>query len=349
MTATLATAIRDLPHAWKGPPVTGRLRVTPEDFLVSERPLVAPAGSGEHVWLLIRKRLENTETLARRLARIAGVHPREVSYAGLKDRNAVTEQWFSVHLPGRPDPDWRPLDSAGVTLLRRERHTRKLRRGALRGNAFRLRVRALRGDAGELERRLQQIAAGGVPNYFGEQRFGRDAANLHSAQRLFAGSAGRLTRHQRGLALSAARAFLFNQVLAERVAQGSWNHALDGEVLQLAGSRSWFIAQAADPELERRLRALDVHPTGPLAGAGHTPAGQACAALEKRVLTAYDNWCAGLARAGLRQERRPLRLVVESLVWTWPQPDCLELGFTLPAGAYATSVMRELVRQEDGR
>lgn len=349
MSPSLANAINDLPYAWGGPPVAGRLRERPEDFMVTELPLVEPAGAGEHSWLLIRKRLENTETVARRLAGVAGVAPRQVSYAGLKDRNAVTEQWFSVHLPGRIDPDWRAINCEHITLLRSVRHTRKLRRGALRGNAFRLLVRALHGDRLELERCLQRVAVEGVPNYFGEQRFGRDAGNLRTAERLFAGTAGRLTRHQRGLALSASRAFLFNRVLAERVAAQTWNRVLAGDVLQLSGSHSWFVAEAVDPELEQRLHRMDVHPTGPLAGAGDTPAQQASRALEERILAAHDAWVAGLAGAGLRQERRALRLAVDSLAWSWPQPACLELVFSLTAGAYATGVLRELVQPESVR
>jgi len=169
----LDIAIHGLGFAWGGPPASGRLRSTPEDFLVYEIPLVEPAGEGEHVWLLIRKRQENTEQVARCLARLAGVTQRDVSYAGLKDRNAVTEQWFSVYLPGGSEPEWSALDSASVTLLRCAWHHRKLRRGALRGNAFRIRVRNISGDRPSLDRRLREVAAGGVPNYFGEQRFGR--------------------------------------------------------------------------------------------------------------------------------------------------------------------------------
>lgn len=346
MSQTLESAIHDLPCAWGRPVVAGRLRVSPEDFQVTELPLVEPAGAGEHAWLLVRKRLENTEAVARRLAGVAGVAPRQVSYAGLKDRNAVTEQWFSVHLPGRPEPDWRGFNSDSVSLLRQSRHPRKLRRGALRGNAFRLCVRKVRGDSDELEQRLRQIAAEGVPNYFAEQRFGRGAGNLQTAERLFAGTAGRLSRHRRGLALSAARAFLFNQVLGERVRTRSWNRALPGEALQLSGSHSWFVAEAVDPELEQRLCVMDVQPTGPLVGAGDTPVRGSCRELEERILVPYESWCAGLARAGLRQERRALRLAVDSLEWAWPQPDCLELAFSLTAGAYATGVLRELLLRE---
>ncbi len=300
-------------------------------------------GLGEHVWLWIRKREENTEQVARQLARCAGVRARDVSYAGLKDRVAVTEQWFSVHLPGRHAPDWEAVETDRVAVLRHVRHNRKLRRGALRGNAFRIGVRDVSGDTGELQRRLETAACHGVPNYFGEQRFGRAGSNLHTADRLFAHRGRRLSRHQRGLALSAARAYLFNQVLAKRVRGGSWNQVMPGDALQLAGSHSYFIATSADAELQARADALDLHPTGPLWGRGDIPVSDACRQLEEQDLAACGSWQQGLAEAGLRQERRALRLVVEDLQWSWPTPDSLVLEFSLAAGCYATSVLRELV------
>ena len=320
------------------------MRGIPEDFQVCEIPLVEPAGEGEHVWLLIRKRQENTEPVARSLARLAGVAQREVSYAGLKDRNAVTEQWFSVCLPGGAEPDWHAVDSEYITLLHHARHHRKLRRGALRGNAFRIRIRGVTGDREALARRLGDVAAAGVPNYFGEQRFGRGGSNLRTAGRLFAHAAGRLSREQRGLALSAARSWLFNQVLARRVETHSWDRPLPGEALQLEGTHSFFVAAGVDEMLLHRVREGDVHPTGPLCGTGESPATGDALQVEMACLAPYVGWIEGLAAAGLKHERRALRLPIGALDWSWPEADCLELSFTLPAGAYATSVLRELVR-----
>jgi len=342
----LVTAIHGLAFAWGGPPVSGRLRVSPEDFQVQELPLVEPAGDGEHVWLLIRKRLENTEQVARSLARFAGVPQREVGYAGLKDRNAVTEQWFSVCLPGGNEPDWTALNSDKLTLLSHARHQRKLRRGTLRGNAFRIRIRDVAGDRTALARRLDDMVAGGVPNYFGEQRFGRGGSNLSTADRLFSHASGRLSREQRSLALSAARSCLFNQVLARRVETRTWDLPLPGEALQLEGTHSFFVADLADETLLRRMQDGDVHPTGPLFGQGDSPATGEALRLEIDTLAPYDGWRQGLAAAGLRQERRSLRLLLGVPAWSWPEPDCLELCFSLPAGGYATSVLRELVRSE---
>jgi tRNA pseudouridine13 synthase len=341
---TLQEAITGLARAHGGPSAAGRVRALPEDFQVTELPLVEPSGEGEHAWLLVRKRGENTATVAERIAGIAGVRQRDVGYAGLKDRHAVTQQWFSVYLPGRGRQDWRALDTDNITLLQHTRHNRKLRRGALLGNAFRLRVRELSGDIDPLQSQLQQVAAEGVPNYFGEQRFGRGGSNLAAAGRLFSGTGRRLSRHQRGLVLSAARAFLFNQVLGRRVADGSWNRLLPGEAVQLAGSRSFFIAGTIDAQLERRVQDGDVHPSGPLCGRGEPPVTGACRQLEDDCLAPFDDWVRSLGAAGMQQERRALRVVPRDITWSWPAGDELLLEFMLPAGSFATAVLRELVQ-----
>lgn len=339
----LDQAIHALARAWDEPPAGGSLRRIAEDFRVAEIPLLEPGGTGEHVWLWVRKRNANTPQVAEQLADFAGVHPRQVSYAGLKDRRAVTEQWFSVQLPGRAMPDWNAIESDTFTVLRHARHSRKLRRGALRGNAFRICIRDLQADMNTLQQRLQLLADQGVPNYFGEQRFGRDGSNLRTADRLFHNPARRLARTKRSLALSAARSFLFNRVLSERVAAGSWNRPLPGDALQLQGSHSFFVATEIDAELQARAQAGDIHPTGPLHGRGQPPVQGASLALEAQVLAAYPDWCRGLEAAGLKQERRALRLPVSDLQWRSLAADALVLEFSLPAGAYATSVLRELL------
>jgi len=339
----LDQAIHSLAHALGKPAATGRLRVAAEDFCVTEIPLVEPDGEGEHVWLWIRKRNENTPWVAGQLARFAGVHPRQVSYAGLKDRRAVTEQWFSVQLPGRDAPDWEALNSDTLTVLRHARHSRKLRRGALQGNRFSITVREIEADETDLDTRLAMIGDAGVPNYFAEQRFGRDAGNLHTAQQLFANPKRRMPRNRHSMALSAARSFLFNQVLSHRVAATTWNVPIDGDAMQLSGSHSFFIAGSIDAELMTRVHNKDIHPTGPLHGRGEPPVQGACRQLEHDVLAGHPDWCAGLEAAGLKQDRRALRLMVQELNWQKTGTADLLLEFSLPAGAYATSVLRELI------
>jgi tRNA pseudouridine13 synthase len=342
----LDAAIHALAYAWGKPAATGRLRQSPDDFRVTEIPLLEPDGAGEHVWLWIRKRGENTLYVAEQLSTLAGVHPRQVSFAGLKDRHAVTEQWFSVQLPGKDEPCWETMNSETLTILRHARHSRKLRRGALKGNTFSITVRTIEGNRDELDQRLTVIAREGVPNYFGEQRFGRDGSNLHTADSLFNNPRLRLSRNKRSLTLSAARSFLFNQVLSARVTAGNWNVPLAGDAMQLDGSHSYFIAAAVDADLSGRVASQDIHPTGPLHGRGENPAQGACRELEAAVLVDHARWCAGLETAGLKQDRRALRLAVADLAWQWGPCGELLLTFSLPAGAYATSVLREVVQAD---
>ncbi len=333
--------VDDLPFAHGGPPLAGRLRAVPEDFQVTEILGYEADGDGEHAWLDVEKRGANTAWVARELARFAGVPPRAVGYAGLKDRHAVTRQAFSVQMAGRAEPDWSAFPPAEVRILSASRHRRKLKRGALAGNAFRLGVRAVEGDAARAEAVLAAIAAQGVPNYFGEQRFGRDGANVERARAMFAGR--RVDRDTRSLLLSAARSRIFNAVLAGRVRQGQWNRAVPGDIWCLEGSRAWFGPEPFDATLQRRLEEGDIHPSGPLWGRGEPPTGDQARALERAVAGEWAALAEGLAAQGLEQARRPLRLLPREMRWHWPDADRLVLEFRLPAGCYATAVLREIV------
>jgi tRNA pseudouridine13 synthase len=332
----------ELVRAW-GPVVgRGRLRARPEDFQVTERLGHAPDGDGEHLWFWIEKRERNTVDVARDLARAAGVHPRNVSFAGLKDRNAVTRQYFSVQLPGCDDPDWSVWTLPGVRILSASRARRKIRRGRLDGNDFLLRIRELEGEPDQIEARLARIAESGVPNGFGAQRFGGN--NLGRARALFAGELRRSpSKSKRGFYLSAARSFLFNQVLSARIEDGSWNRLLPGDVAMLDGSGSFFEPEPDDPETERRCQTLDIHPSGPLAGLGDPPVSGRVLELEQALLDQEPELVRGLQQFRLEHQRRALRMRVSDLSWRFPANDELELQFSLGQGSYATTVLRELL------
>jgi tRNA pseudouridine13 synthase len=334
----------DLPHAFGAPPAKGEIRCRPEDFQVDEILGFRPDGEGEHILLHIRKRNANTGWVAGELARLAGVPMRDVSYAGLKDRNAVTSQWFSVRLAGKEQPDWRELESAELTLLESGHHRRKLRRGALKENRFRILIRNLRGDREELEKRLVRLQQQGSPNFFGEQRFGHQENNLPMADLLFDGKLKKLNRNKRGLYLSAARSYLFNQLLAERVQRGDWERALPGDLMMLDGSRAIFPVQEIDGEIRHRVEIQDIHPTGPLFGEGQSDTGCEVQALELRILHSRPSWEEGLKRFGLKSERRALRSRARELKWSWPQEDQLQLSFGLAPGSYATALLREIIQ-----
>lgn len=332
----------ELPHAFGGPGLSAQLRMQPSDFVVDEILAFGPDGDGEHALLRIRKTSANTEWVARRIASFAGVSVKMVGYAGLKDRHAVTTQWFSVHLGNAPEPRWRLLAEDGIEVLEQHRHRRKLKRGSLAGNQFRIRLREINGDLDAATEQLARMAAQGAPNYFGPQRFGRNEANLLRAQALFAGVAPRASRHQRGLWLSAARSQLFNEVLARRIERGDWTSALVGDRLQLRGSHSHFLVDSVDERISERLGSGDLTPTGPLFGDGEPLTDGLVRALEDQVAAQYSDWVAGLAAVGLKQERRALRLDIEELELEPISPTEAVFCFTLPAGSYATSVLREL-------
>jgi tRNA pseudouridine13 synthase len=329
-----------LPAAFGGPPLRGRVRERDEDFRVVEELGFEPSGSGEHALLWVEKQGANTEWVARQLARFAGVAPVAVGFAGLKDRHAITRQAFTVQLPGRADPDWTASGIPGVRVLSAVRHARKLPRGALRGNRFELVVRGVEGDRAAAEARLAALASRGLPNGFGEQRFGRGGGNLDAARAMFGGR--RVERAERSILLSAARSALFNAVLARRIADGTWERLVDGDVAQLDGTGSVFGPVQVDDTLAERCARLDIHPTGPLWGRGDPRSGGAVREREQAEAQAAADLAAGLAAAGLAQERRALRAPVRSLAHAW-EGDALRLSFALPAGSYATALLQELV------
>ena len=263
-----------LPCAHGAQMLSARIREQPEDFFVEELPGFEPSGAGEHLLLTVEKRGMNTAFAARVLAQWAGVDESAIGYAGLKDRHAVTRQRFTVWLPKKVAPELATLQVDGLRVLDHAWHARKLPRGALAGNRFVLRLRAVDGDRTAIEERLRTIAARGVPNYFGEQRFGRRGDNVAQAVAMFAGR--RVRREERSVLLSAARSELFNRVLAARVANGSWDAALDGEAWMLDGSRSVFGPEPFNDALQARLDAFDIHPSGPLRGAGPLRSEAAC-------------------------------------------------------------------------
>lgn len=342
----------DPPRAF-GPALgAARLRDTAEDFRVDELLAFAADGGQAHWLVRLEKRGVTTLAAVGALARHAGVSERDIGFAGFKDRHAVTSQHFTVPVrppKAGPAPTWAE-DALGAPfrVLSALPHARKLPRGALSGNAFTVVARGITAPREAVEARLAQVAARGVPNYFGEQRFGRGASNLHAVADWLAGGALPGRREERGFVLSSARSVLFNAALAARVAAGTWDQLAVGDLANLDGSRSRFRVEAVDEALLARLAAFDIHPVGTLPGqvdprdAGR---GGAAAALEQAAWDAlpapFPAAPAALAAAGVEADTRALRLPVRELGWAWAE-DVLSLSFRLPAGGYATTVLREL-------
>lgn len=333
-------AALDPPRAHGAPLGQGRLRVEPEDFIVEELLGFEPAGAGQHVLLRVRKRDANTQWVARELARACGCRPLDVGYAGLKDRRAVATQWFTVPQSKISPDDWVGKGSGEFEVLEAHRHSRKLPRGALAGNRFVIRICGTAIDDASLASRLAEVAARGVPNYFGPQRFGKGGANL----KRIGGDVRALAQAERGFVLSAARSLVFNTVLAERVGDRSWERLEPGDLANLDGRASHFRVEAVDEAIAERSTRLDIHPTGPLWGRGAPPSGGRVLQLEERVAAGLSAACELVVRAGMDQERRSLRLAVRDLRWRrdGDAADSIIVEFGLSRGAYATVVLREL-------
>jgi tRNA pseudouridine13 synthase len=331
-------------HGAPLPPAT--LKATPEDFHVEECLSFEPSGTGPHWLLRVEKRRANTRWVAAEIARLAGVPAADVGYAGLKDRHAVAVQWFSVPNAAKTADYWSGVRTPEFKVLEARANLRKLKRGALSGNHFRIRLRNATWPREQLQSKLDALRAHGAPNYFGPQRFGRDGYNLDRvADWLQSGVAPR-GRAERSFALSAARSLVFNTVLARRVEAGDWSQLSYGDLASLDGSGSHFSVAALDDELRRRVNEFDIHPSGPLWGRGlPASAGQAlqhelAAAEELKAVTEL------LAGEGLTQERRALRCAVRDLTAQYDAA-VLTLSFSLGRGQFATAVLREICDFED--
>ena len=312
-----------------------------EDFIVKEDLGFELTGEGEHVCLWIQKIGENTQYLAKQLAKFAAIPARNVSYAGLKDRQGDTWQWFSLHIPGKITPDFSLFESPGVTIHKVIRHHKKIKTGALAGNHFSITLREI-SDKQALQTALLNIDKG-VPNYFGEQRFGFDGHNVTSALMMFSGRKIK-DRFKRGMYLSAARSYLFNHVISSRIGDDLYQKPLLGDCVQFVGNRSFFPLPDLELHSLQRLQSREICLTAPLWGAGELTSESEAKSYEINALKAFQDIQAGLANNGLRQERRPLILVPQQLAATWLDEQSVRIDFYLPSGCYATSVLRELIQ-----
>ncbi len=332
------------------PESCGLLRSQMSDFKVFEQLPFAPCGEGEHLFVQIRKTGTNTLFVARELAKYFKVKENLVSYAGLKDRFAVTEQWFSVHVPGNKVYELGDLTIDGVEILQYKRHNKKLRTGALSGNRFELILREVDNIKALIER-WQTIITFGVPNYFGEQRFGIEGANIERALALFSGSKVK-DKKKRGIYLSAARSHIFNSVINERIKKKRFNSLEVGDVLMLSGSQSVFHLEELDEKMMQRFISKDVDITATMWGAGELMTTAEPMALEQKIAQENMALSQGLTRFGLKQERRRIRLKVSEtdisiIKREGESTPAVKVCFFLPGGCYATTVLRELVVYKD--
>ncbi|WP_254849506.1 tRNA pseudouridine(13) synthase TruD [Thalassotalea sp. PP2-459] len=328
------------------PEITGDLRTQREDFKVFEILPFLPSGEGEHLLIHLRKTGLNTTFVAKQLASFFNVKESLVTYAGLKDRFAVTEQWFGVHLPGKAIDNLDELVINGVEILSFQRHNKKLRIGALSGNRFEITLRNI-SDIVKLQQRWQAINHFGVPNYFGEQRFGIDGENVNKARELFSGKKVK-NKKMRGIYLSAARSFIFNHLVSSRIEHEQFDHLQVGDALMLSGTQSVFKVDEVTPDLKQRLAQGDVDLTAAMWGKGELFSVATIAAQEQKIAALHEDLCHGLIKHGLKQERRRIRLMPRDChIQVDTEKKHAVLTFSLDAGCFATSVLRELLCYQD--
>ncbi|EPJ56016.1 MAG: pseudouridylate synthase [Osedax symbiont Rs2] len=334
----------DYQYLYGKPECSAVIRTSNEDFLVTEIPAFEPDGEGEHWYIKIRKNGENSDWVAKQLAQFFKVTSKEIGYAGKKDRHAITEQWFSVCLPGVKTISMQAFSSDSIEVLEVQKHSRKLRTGALKGNKFSLYLREVSDDI-EFARRLAMIEKG-VPNYFGEQRFGIGGGNLSRGISLLKEEFKERNRNKKGLYISAVRSWFFNHLLSARIKQQLWSKIMTGDVMMLEGSKSHFVADDIDA-LTLRMNDLDLHLTGPMCGRGRQLVTQSAQQWENALLCEHLEIIERLEYTGLSQDRRSIRLLPGNLQSVCVQPGIWQISFELPPGSFATSVLRELCDYRD--
>ncbi|HCJ1100121.1 TPA: tRNA pseudouridine(13) synthase TruD [Legionella pneumophila] len=333
----------DWPRAYGMPNSTATFKSLPEDFQVNELFEGQFSGEGEHIVLKIEKRGLTTEEVVKSLARLINKPIKLISHAGLKDKQALTTQWLSVHAPGEIIDGIEKLEAPGWRILECTRHNKKLKPGFLSGNHFIITLRNV-SDESDLVHRIEQIKLKGVPNYFGEQRFGRDGGNLTKAEELLVHGRKVKDKFLQGMYFSAARSWLYNLVLSRRVKESSWNLPLLGDVIQLRGSNSIFVTDKnIDEQLLIRISEKDVSPASPLPGKSKYLVKGPALQIINEVYSEWSAWLKGLEKNGLEEAWRANILYAEQIEYRINQ-NTVELSFALPAGAYATVVLRELVQ-----
>ncbi|WP_416307937.1 tRNA pseudouridine(13) synthase TruD [Neptunicella sp. SCSIO 80796] len=341
MTAQLTLSTDHWLYLHGKPVSSGTIKSCPQDFQVTEIPAYPLTGEGEHIYLWIEKSQLNTAYVAEQLASFTGLPLRAISYAGRKDKYALTQQFFAVHLPGNHNPDWNTFDLSGAKVLSATRHNKKLRTGALKGNRFSITIREL-DHPEQVTERLALISRFGVPNYYGEQRFGNQNSNLHLAQKLVQGEVIR-NRNKRSMCISALRSWLFNQTISHRIGEKLFSQPIAGDVMKLAGSNSFFVAEQIDDVIEQRIQSGDIQLSAPLWGTGKLASSGTVAELEQRVATEYSSIANTLEKLKLVQERRAIDVKPANLDWKL-DANTLTIAFDLPAGCFATSILRELIQ-----
>ncbi|TQV71590.1 tRNA pseudouridine(13) synthase TruD [Aliikangiella marina] len=345
--------LKALPHFSQVPAISGRIRNDATDFDVTEQLSFELCGQGEHLYLFIEKKESNSDWIAKQLQKIAGLRSQDVGYAGKKDRFSVSRQWFSLHLPGKGETDAAIIEqiknelAESISILKTTRHNKKLRTGAIKSNYFKIIIKQLDGVISESS--VASLRSKGFPNYYGYQRFGRDFYNLISADKLLRQQIRVRSRNKRGIYLSAARSAMFNLQLANRINSGFWDCALEGDCLMINGSQSFFNCEQIDDDVKQRMESGDIHPSGWLAGHQASQVTKQAKAVEGETVAQFEPWINGLKDFRMDSARRAYRVIPGDLTVEQVDQTTAVIEFSLPAGCFATSLLRELVNITDAQ
>lgn len=320
----MTDVLENLNYLHGKPAVSAKFKASNQDFIVNEVLGFEFAGEGEHLMLRIRKNGENTSFVANELAKVCGVKSKDIGWAGLKDRHAVTEQWLSVHLPKKNVPDFSAFlaQYPSIEIVATDWHNKKLRPGDLAGNEFAIRLTEV-SDAEALKARVALVCDSGVPNYFGQQRFGHDGNNVSEAKRWGRDNVRTRNQNKRSLYLSAARSWIFNHIVSDRLQQDCFNTELAGDILDETGMI-----------------------TAALAGDNALPTTDEAEKLEQSILDQEPDLMALIRGNRMRHDRRAIVLKPDSLNAQWDE-DSVTLSFFLDSGSFATSILRELANVEE--
>ncbi len=326
------------------PTAKGKIKASPEHFKVIEDLGYEFTGSGEHLMISVRKTGENTSFVANELAKACGVKSKDVSWAGLKDRHAVTEQWLSVHLPSGGFPNLILFQEKypSIEILAMTRHNKKLRPGDLAGNKFEVTLSEVT-DVEEVVRRLEVVAKQGVPNYFGNQRFGKDGNNLNEARRWGRDNVRTRNQNQRSLYLSTARSWIFNQIVSSRIESGCFDHFVEGDIALLDGEQVLVTAEQV-AEFNDKLANGEAQISAALAGDNALPTQSKALAIEQPHLNNEEDLMKLIRGNRMRHDRRGISLKAQNLSWE-VEGNSITLKFALDSGSFATSIVRELIEE----
>lgn len=340
----MSTDTAELEYPYGTPQCFGQIKQQPEDFKVYEQLGFAFTGAGEHLFLYVQKSGLTTHQLVNLLAEETGVPARQIGYSGLKDKNAITQQWLSIQLPGcKQIPTITQTEQ--FQILQSHWHDKKLRVGVHKSNRFEIIIRNIKGSVDNISSVVRQIEASGFANYFGQQRFGAQLDNVEQAIKVLNNrhKCKRLSRTKKGLYLSALRSELFNQILRQRVKQGIWQQPVDGDAFMLSGSQSVFVEPISD-EIRQRYKEFDIQSGISLFGTGESRLSKQAFDIENEIFTANPEICGTLISQKMKRSFRANRMITRNLkVEYLPEQGEMHMQVELDKGAYLTTLLNHFI------